>query len=342
METKKNYICVSGYSASGSSAVVDLLKEFDNVFECSAEIRIIQDPYGIRQLERALTDDWNEISSSAAINDFLWLCKKCAKKGGGKNPFAPCGLSYSRKICSGFYSLSLRFIEKISDYKYKSDYYCQKFKKNYFRYVFDRIRLGLELKSKRKLRIANRRTGLCYFSHPTHDFFENAVREYFDSIFSSAFDKGANYIVLDQAISVNDPDAVSRYFNNGKLIIVDRDPRDMFIDDIVNWGNVFENLSSKEAGERFVIRHKAMRSSISNSKNILYIKFEDLVLKYDETVLAVLEFLEMDNHAHVKKGAFFKPQVSKNNIGIWRKYYNEFKDAIDYITKELQSYCFEA
>ena len=35
------------------------------------------------------------------------------------------------------------------------------------------------------------------------------------------------------------------------------------------------------------------------------------------------------------------PNVSKKNIGIWKKYYNEYKEAIDYIYLELKSYCVE-
>ena len=69
------FINVSGFFTSGSSAVVDLLKEFDDTYECKAEVRIIKDPYGISQLEHSLVDSWELINSSAAIMDFLKLCK---------------------------------------------------------------------------------------------------------------------------------------------------------------------------------------------------------------------------------------------------------------------------
>ena len=341
MNNQKEYVCVSGFSASGSSAVVDLLKEFDGFFECSAEIRIIQDPYGITQLERALIDDWNEISSSIAINDFLWLCKKCAKVGGGRNPFAPSGLSYSKKICKDFYNLSVKYIESLSSFSYKSDYYCQKFKKSYIKYVFDRILLGIQLKSKGKIRLFNVKKK-SYFSHPSIDEFERETKKFFNNVFQQNFYAGYRRIILDQAISVNKPDSVFRYFDNGKLIIVDRDPRDMFIDDIVNWGNSFDSdLDSIDAGKRFVLRHKAMRSNYLDNPNILYINFEELVLNYEETVTKILKFLGADNEEHINKFKYFNPNVSKKNIGIWKKYYNEYKEAIDYIYLELKSYCVE-
>lgn len=338
---KKWFVCVSGYSASGSSAAVDLLKEFDGFFECSAEIRIIQDPYGITQLERALIDDWNEISTPSAITDFLWLCKKCAKKGGGKNPFAPCGLSYSRKINKHFYDIAVEYVERLSEYKFKSDYYCQKFKKNYFKYVWDRMCLGIEIKSKRKIKLTTKRK-YSYFSHPSRERFETETKAFFNSLFSSYFENGYSHIVLDQAVSVNKPETAFRYFENGKLIIVDRDPRDMFVDDIVNWGNFPDgDVDLLEAGRRFVIRHKAMRPNRLEHDDVLYLKFEELVLNYDETVAQIIRFLELDNSFHIKKKLYFDPNVSSKNIGIWKKYYGDFKEALDLISEELSAYCFE-
>ena len=70
-----------------------------------------------------MTDDWNVISSSAAIRDFLWLCKMCGRKGGGKNPFAKAGLSYSKKINKNFYRISEDYVKRLSDYTFTSDYY---------------------------------------------------------------------------------------------------------------------------------------------------------------------------------------------------------------------------
>ena len=93
-----SFIAISGFFSSGSSAVTDLLKEFQNTYECKAEIRIIKDPYGISQLEQALVHHWELLNSSAAIQDFLWLCKIYNRNG--KHVFSPAGLSYGKNISS--------------------------------------------------------------------------------------------------------------------------------------------------------------------------------------------------------------------------------------------------
>ena len=120
------YIAVTGYFSSGSSAVVDLLKEYKNAHECTTEIKIIEDPYGIRQLEYNLTDGWDLLTSAAAIRDYLWLCKICERKL-THFPLAPAGLGYAERINKDFYLLSKEYISNLSEYTYKSDYYYQKF-----------------------------------------------------------------------------------------------------------------------------------------------------------------------------------------------------------------------
>ncbi len=50
---KITYLAIGGYFYSGSSAVVDLLKEYRGFYESGSEIRIINDPYGLIQLEKS-------------------------------------------------------------------------------------------------------------------------------------------------------------------------------------------------------------------------------------------------------------------------------------------------
>jgi len=44
---KIKFIAVSGYGWSGSSAVVDLFRELENVKCVDTEFRLIRDPYGV-------------------------------------------------------------------------------------------------------------------------------------------------------------------------------------------------------------------------------------------------------------------------------------------------------
>jgi hypothetical protein len=142
-------------------------------------------------------------------------------------------------------------------------------------------------------------------------------------------------------VSVNDPDAINRYFSNGKLIIVDRDPRDMYVDDIVNWsGALSDDMSSDVMGKKYVDKHIAMRKNIREDQNVMYLRFEDLVLDYERTVERIADFLEFKLEDHIKKRTFLIPERSSKNVGIWKKHYSEFKDAIDVIENELKDFCY--
>ena len=340
----KNYIIVAGFFGSGSSAVVDLLREFAGFYECRAEIRIIKDPYGIKQMEQVLTNDWDVITSSAAITDFLDLCKRCGRSGGGKNIFARAGLNYSKTINKDFMGITNKYIDTLTSYKYRGDYYHYKFRKSYFRYVTDRMRWAIEHISKGKLKTANRKTELCYYAKPSSELFMSATQNYFDELFNPFFASGEyNHIILDQAISPNDAVLVERYFGSAKMIIIDRDPRDMFADDLENVMSISPEKASIEYAKLFVDKQKAMRERIpQNHPNVLNIRFEDLVLKqYEAEKRKIMDFLSISEEQHIYKKKYLNPEVSKKNVGIWKKHYQECSIVMDYIHEKLQDLCYE-
>ena len=73
MNAFPTYILVSGYGWTGSSAVVDLLKEINKACYMNVEFRIIKDPKGLRDLYDSLVENWDPLNSDIAIKDFLWL-----------------------------------------------------------------------------------------------------------------------------------------------------------------------------------------------------------------------------------------------------------------------------
>ena len=73
----KKITCIS-YHNSGSSAVDDLLREFDGVgFSKMREVecRFYQDPDGISDLEYNLIDNWHRLNSGFAIKRFRHFAK---------------------------------------------------------------------------------------------------------------------------------------------------------------------------------------------------------------------------------------------------------------------------
>ena len=66
-----HFVSVGGYGWTGSSACIDILKEFEGFGDLNGEFRIIKDPYGISDLEHSLVDSWDFVRHDIAIQDFL-------------------------------------------------------------------------------------------------------------------------------------------------------------------------------------------------------------------------------------------------------------------------------
>jgi len=87
-----DFVCVSGYGRSGSSACIDLLKEFEFVDGPDKEFRIAKDPHGLLDLELSIVDNWEFIRHNTAINDFL---EYCSMLGRGESIFKKVGKNFS-------------------------------------------------------------------------------------------------------------------------------------------------------------------------------------------------------------------------------------------------------
>ena len=335
----KCFVNVSGFFYSGSSAIVDLLKEFRGFYEPNAEIRFIRDPYGIIPMEQTLIHRWDWINASAAISDFLAFMKLCARP---KGLFLPMGYGLKKTISPHILSITEDYINDITAYTYKMDFYHYKSKKSFLKYQLDRYRWAIEHLTNGKIKTANRNIATCYFSRPSQEQFNTATQSFFDRLFEEQFDGDVTHIILDQAIPVNNTQTIHRYFKKAKMIIIDRDPRDIFCDEIKNGERFDQDGKTIEAARRYVVRSKAMREGVILDDDIMRVRFEDLIIHYDETRFKVLQFLGLKESDHINKKSFLKPEISIKNIGIWHKYYDESREAINYIEKELPELCYDS
>ena len=75
-----------------------------------------------------------------------------------------------------------------------------------------------------------------------------------------------------------------------------------------------------------------------NNPRVIYLNYEDLVLKYDETIEYLFNKIGIDPDMHIKKNEHFEPFKSMKNVKIWE----EMKDTkeIKLIEKELKDYLY--
>ena len=81
-------------------------------------------------------------------------------------------------------------------------------------------------------------------------------------------------------------------------------------------------------------RLEQQKKEVANDR-FLIIRFEDLVLKYDDSVNTIFTFLNIDHKLHSRKKTIFIPEISKRNIGLWKN--NLCEKEIDIINKDLKS-----
>lgn len=166
------------------------------------------------------------------------------------------------------------------------------------------------------------------------------AQEYIHKIFTML--PKEKFIVFDQLLSIDDPDEniVKDYFGETtKVIYVWRDPRDIY-------------ASARLAGasgdwvptdpELFVRWYTfSFPDYYSNkSENLLVLRFEDFVLDYENSANTIINFTGFDSNKHLKKKTFFNPDISKNNIGIYKKIEDKYLKELEYIEKNLKQYCF--
>lgn len=70
MEDKFKIVSVSGFCATGSSAIFDLLLEFSNTESFPYEFRLLKDPDGIIDLYNSLFDRWDDLNVDIALRRF--------------------------------------------------------------------------------------------------------------------------------------------------------------------------------------------------------------------------------------------------------------------------------
>jgi len=110
---------VAGLGATGSSGVVDLLKEVKSYFVFENEFRLFTDPGGIINLRDALCVNWSVYQTDIAIKNFLMLVKKLNNRF--TSPYSL--LSHRKYLDNEFILRSNKYINDLIELKYRGLWY---------------------------------------------------------------------------------------------------------------------------------------------------------------------------------------------------------------------------
>lgn len=342
---ERTIVSVSGYGATGASAVIDYLKGFDSVdvFD-DFEFQIHYFPDGISDLDYALNESCSRFyDSDVAISRFLNLCRNLDRW-------------YEPAFHGELYSMALEYIDSLHPVKWTGYWAYDRLNtpqkdidahyaandraaiKNRYRSFMNRFLRKLHLP---QIRLKEYMQYSDFFeSRPMYmsvkpDNFYTETRLFSERLIECASHSDAPIKVVNMLLPPQDPVKYHKYFNSPvKSIVVNRDPRDLYIHvKLPKWKVVpYEEVRS------FIDWYKENMKSIRNDESVLRINFEDLIYENHEISKQLNDFLGIDELPNGK--STFNPHISVANTQHFKRF-PQFENDIKVIERELDSFLYD-
>lgn len=323
-------ITCASYYGTGSSAVTDLISQYDSVYSLTDyEIRFIHEIDCISDLEFHLVESPNRHNSGHALKRFERISRF----------FAGSSLhSRYEPFFSGKYlELTKRYINDLIDFKIKGNRFADWYDKGIVFYYFQSI-----IKKISKIlhyQINGMPKTYQYYSHPSQEKFLSCTRKYTSELLKAANKTDAEIILVDQLLPSSNINRCLRYFsNNVFVLVVDRDPRDVFLLNKYVWKDSQVPYDAMEFCKWFKYTHELDNQSSWSNTNVLKINFEDLIYKYQETKIRIEQFLGIDYLPKDNEFSIFNPKRSVVNTQLWNRFHDE--DNLRIIERELAKYLY--
>lgn len=326
----KKIACV-GYHGTGAGVIDDLLREFDNIaqgeYEC--ESRFLHDADGISDLEYNLVENPHRLNSGYAIRRFQKYSKINNRQ-------------LSKVFGRKWSELSKEYVKNITAFEYDG----HKGWETTMYGSFDHFMAFIK-KAFNKIKPHKFKNPAWYDYYPGHKTIHAILKEqefllytrnFVDKLCESVKHKNNDeYVVIDQMFPGKNIERYLRYVNNVKVIIVDRDPRDLYIRQRSLPDHVLPNDPYQ-----FCQYYRDIRPTKEYvaPMNVLYVSFEDMIYNYDIMVNKVLDFLGIDKKHHTLPRTHFNPEVSVNGTKTWLKY-PQYTEDIKIIEKELPEFLYQ-
>ncbi len=333
----RKIVIPTGYMASGSSAVTALIREFEGFCGAtgSQEFIFLHCPLGVFDLEDKLLLSNNIFTS----DEYLHLFRE-----------RMCELDHLKFWWPGNYRFFVgpdfmhyvdTFIESLIDYKMDQFWYMserpsnrylifQKYIQAIWRHFFPRFKCWKPILNRKGVT----------FAYPSKEKFYQCARTFLMSVIDSI---SKDDVILDQLLLPHNLYRMDRYFQPGeaKVIVVERDPRDVFIQNKYFYTKAHVEIPYPQDVKEFCRFYRQIREMEKpcDQADILRIHFEELIYEYEKTVKKIREFLGVSEKQHLQKREFFKPEVSINNTQIY-ELRPEYQQEANYIATHLKEYLY--
>ena len=329
-------VTCASYYGTGSSAVTDYVGEFDTTTSLGDyEFRFLHDPEGVADLEYNLVWNHNRHNSGHAIKRFKRLVDFYA---GNRlvqkyEPF----FDYRWK------EIAYRYIDSLTDFSYRGwwqydlldkgmGYYYRKLLVNkLYKMTFGR-------NTEHVLNVLPNE--MTYCGHPTQEEFNQKTKAFLNELFEAGNKENKPFLMVDQLLPSSNLNRYWNFFDDIKVIVVERDPRDMYILEKLVWkGSVIPTESAELFCKWYRYTRAHRKTEQWDAEHCLFVQFEDLIYHYDETTEKIREWIGLDEADHRFKKQKLDPSKSVKNTRLWEKY--DIGDDLKVIEAELAEYLYD-
>lgn len=330
-------ISCASYYGTGSSAITDFLSEFDNI--CSMtnyEFRFVQDPDGISDLEYNLVENHNRHNSGHALKRF--------KKLVDFNAGTFFNHRYESFFDGQYKKLSYEYIDALTDFTFKGYWFYDLYDRGrvfyYSKLLPSKVLRKLKMMDPESSTLNELPNEITYCSKPTEEKFLNCTREYIDKLLGVANKKNMPMVMVDQIVPPSNLNRYLRYFNDIQVVVVERDPRDIYLLAKYKWKDRVIPVDSPEVFCKWYEYTRSHRKTEHyNPEKVILVQFEDLIYHYDDTTKRIIDWLGLDESQHTRKFAGLNPANSIKNTQLWKQHPEYLKEA-DYIKEYLSEYIY--
>lgn len=312
-------VSVSGFGWSGSGAVLDFLREYDDLnvaFDghyVDPEFILLAENDGIRDLEYHLVENPCRLSSYLAIKRYRQLVKSYNKY-----------MKVDRIFEGKLLKITDDYLDKLVDFRFEGATYHEYYQTTSIQMLYNKLVcyvLGNKysqyiLKDFYKHFLYEKVTDIAVSYNPKQ--FLHFTKEYINTIFSFLRKDLQKTLVVDQMFPPDNPLVFMRYVEESRCIAVRRDPRDSYLLAKCAYNsNIAVPVNNVD---NFIIFYRKIVEDtvINDNPYVLNICFEDLIYQYEKTKLVIEKFLGISKHARPKSK--FNPAISINNTQLFKKY----------------------
>lgn len=299
----------AGLGSTGSSAVVDLLKEVESIQVVDREFRLFVDPDGLVSLRDAILENWTVFQTDVALRRFRKLVKRLNRRG-----FGPYSLLNHREVFGNkFLELTEEFLDNITEIQFKGMWYGVD---NIIFRILNKI--GFTKRSFLTSREMYLGKSL------TVKEFDQHVSNYINQLYKSILDNNVSGLCIEENLSGMFADKIFSMCPNSKIVQVVRDPKDVYADSLrVNWHAIPSSFDKylkwqENVYKTWIKKEKDFFNNEFINKRLLVIRFEDLIQNYESTIKEIFCHLNISENNHIRKKEFLIPESSKKNIGQYK------------------------